>query len=65
MALLPHPVSLERNSMGVMDDTIEDGVSDRWFGDHLVPLRDGKLRGDQIGFMAVALWKISRRSSLC
>ncbi len=55
--LLPHAVSLERNSMGVMDDTIEDGVSDRWFADHLVPLRDGKLGGDQSGFPAVALFE--------
>jgi hypothetical protein len=37
-----------------MDDTIEDGVSDRWFADHLVPLRDGKFGGDQSGFPAVA-----------
>jgi hypothetical protein len=43
--------------MGVMDDTIEDGVSDRWFADHLVPLRDGKLGGDQSGFPAVALFE--------
>lgn len=43
--------------MGVMDDTIEDGVSDRRLPDHLVPLGHGELGGDQSGFPAVALFE--------
>lgn len=41
--------------MTVVNDPIEDGVGDRGFADHVVPLRDGQLGGDESGFSPVAL----------
>ena len=43
--------------MGVVDDPVEDGVGDGWLADHVVPLRDGQLGGNQGGFSAVALFE--------
>ena len=43
--------------MGIMDDPVEDGVGDGWFADHVVPLSDGQLGGDERGFSPVALLK--------
>ena len=43
--------------MGVVDDPVEDGVGDGGFADHVVPLGDGQLGGDQGGFASVALFK--------
>lgn len=40
--------------MGVMDDPVEDGVDDGWLTDHVVPLRDGQLSGDERGLSPVA-----------
>ena len=41
--------------MGVVDDAVEDGVGDGRFADHVVPLSNGKLGGDQGRFSFVAL----------
>jgi len=43
--------------MCVVDDSVEDGVGDGWFADHVVPLSDGQLGGDERGFSPVALLK--------
>ncbi len=40
--------------MGVVDDPVEDGVGDRGLADHVVPLGDGQLGGDERGFSPVA-----------
>lgn len=55
--LLPHAIAFESNSVRVVNDTIEDGVSDSRFADHLVLLRHGELGGDQGGLPAVALFE--------
>jgi hypothetical protein len=39
--------------MGVVNDAIEDCVGDRWFTNHLMPLGDGQLRGDECRFSAI------------
>ena len=41
--------------MGIVDNTIEDGVGDGGFADHGVPGRHGKLGGYQRRFAAVSL----------
>jgi len=38
-----------------VNDPVEDGVGDCGLANHVVPLRDGQLGGDQGGFSAVAL----------
>ncbi len=35
--------------MGVVQQSVEDGVSDRGFADPAVPVLDGQLRGDHSG----------------
>ncbi len=47
LLLLPHAIAFERDSVRVVNDAIEDGVSDSRFADHLAPLRHGELGGDQ------------------
>ena len=41
--------------MGVVDDAVEDGVSDGRLANDVVPAIDGDLAGDQGGAVAVAL----------
>ena len=40
--------------MGVVDDPVEDGVSDGGFADEVVPFGDGELCGDEGGPPAVS-----------
>jgi hypothetical protein len=39
----------------VVDDAVKDGVSDCGLPNHVVPARDGKLRGDDGGASLIAL----------
>ena len=41
--------------MGIVNQTIEDGVSDRWIGKASVPLGNGHLSGHQRRGAAVAI----------
>jgi len=43
--------------MGIMDDAIEDGVGDGGFTNHVVPLGDGELGGNQRRFAPVAFFE--------
>ena len=43
--------------MGIVDNPVEDGVGDGRLADHIVPLSDGQLGGDQGGFSSVALFE--------
>lgn len=43
--------------MGIVDNPVEDGVGDGRLTDHIVPLSDGQLSGDQGGFSSVALFE--------
>ena len=51
--------------MGIVDDAIEDGIGDGRLTDHVVPLGDGDLGGDQRRFTPVALFEDFRRSRRC
>ena len=42
--------------MGVVDDAVEDGVSDGGFADEVVPFGDGELCGDEGGSSAVSFF---------
>jgi transposase len=44
---LSEAFALEREPMGVVHETIEDGIGQRRVADHLVPVFDGKLAGHQ------------------
>lgn len=44
-----HTVSLEVDAVGVVYDPVENGVGDCGLADHVVPARDGQLRGDDCG----------------
>jgi hypothetical protein len=43
--------------VGVVDDPVEDGICDGWLADHVVPLGNGQLGGNQGGFAPVALFE--------
>ena len=43
--------------MRIVDNAVEDGVCDGRLADHIVPLSDGQLGGDQGGFSSVALFE--------
>ena len=52
-----HAVAFEGDTVGVVDDPVEDGVGDGGLSDHVVPLGNGQLGGDQGGFAPVALFE--------
>ncbi len=52
---LSQTVALETDAVGVVDDTIQNGICDRGLADHVVPFDHGQLGGDQRGFSAIAL----------
>src|SRR5450631_2240293 len=37
----------EFDPVGIVDETVEDRVSDRWASNHLMPTIDGNLAGDE------------------
>src|SRR2546430_5407282 len=39
-------LALEDETVGVVDEAVEDGVGDGWVADDVVPVFDGKLAGD-------------------
>lgn len=51
--LPPHAVALERQAVGIVYDAVENGVGNGGFADHVMPLGDGELCGDQGRFPAV------------
>ena len=52
-----HAVAFEGDTVGVVDDSVEDGIGDGGFADHVMPLGNGQLRGDEGGFSPVALFE--------
>ena len=48
-------LALQRNAMGIVDETVEDGIGIGGIGDELVPAVDGKLAGDDGGVAAMAV----------
>ena len=55
-ALFAQAVAAELQAMGVVDDAIENGVSERWLADQLMPFVDWDLAGDQRGAATVAVF---------
>ena len=51
---LSHTLAFETDPVGVVDDAVEYGVGDGRLTDHIVPLADGQLGGDERGFSPVA-----------
>ena len=49
--------TFKADAMGIVNDPVQDGVSDGGFANHGVPLGDGELSSDQSGFTLVALFK--------
>jgi hypothetical protein len=52
-----HAFAFERDAMGIVDDAIEDGIGDGRLTDHVVPLGDGELGGDQRRFAPIAFFE--------
>ena len=53
--MLAQRLAIEFEAVGVVDDTVEDGIGEGWLADHLVPAGDGQLAGDQSGGGAMAV----------
>ena len=49
-----HAVAFKGDAVSIVDDPIEDCVCDGRFSDHVMPLGDGELRGDERRFPAIA-----------
>ncbi len=43
---LAHAFSLQDKAVSIMDEAVEDGVSQGWIADHIMPVLDGNLAGD-------------------
>ena len=54
---LSHAVAFKGDAVGVVDDPVEDRVSDGGLADHVVPFGNGQLGGNQGRFAPVALFK--------
>ena len=52
-----HAVAFKGDAVGIVDDTVEDGVGDGRLTDHVVPLGDGQLGSDHGRFAPVALFE--------
>ena len=52
---LPHGGSVELQSVGIVDDAVEDGVGEGGFADDVVPLVQRQLAGDQGGGVLVSV----------
>jgi hypothetical protein len=51
-----HRWSVQFQSIGVVDDAIQDGVGEAWFADDVMPLVDVELAGDESRAAAVAVF---------
>ena len=56
MALLSQALAAEFNAVGAVDEAIEDGVRERRIADHVVPMIDGHLAGDDGGSLLIAIF---------
>jgi hypothetical protein len=41
-------VAFKIDTMNVGNDSVEDGIGDRWLANHVVRLPDGQLRSDEV-----------------
>ena len=56
---IPQGFAAELNSIGVVDDAIENCVGERGVADDVVPLLDGYLTGDQQRTGIVTIFKVA------
>jgi hypothetical protein len=54
-AQFPHALPLQLDPVGIVDETIQDGVRQGWAADDFVPLREWHLAGDNGGAAAMAV----------
>ena len=54
---LSHAVAFEADAVGIVDDAVQDGIGDGGFANHVVPLGDRQLGGDEGRFAPIALLK--------
>ena len=52
--MFSHGASLELELVGVVDESVEDGVGEGWVAEPLMPLSQGELAGDEGGARGVA-----------
>ncbi|MDA9481256.1 hypothetical protein XI07_04255 [Bradyrhizobium sp. CCBAU 11445] len=52
-----HAVAFEGDTVGVVDDPVEDSICDGRLADHIVSLGNGQLSGNQGRFAPVALFE--------
>ena len=43
----PHALAVEFDAVGIVDEAVEDGISEGGFPDHVMPGVDGQLACDQ------------------
>ena len=55
MALLSQALAAEFDAVGIVDQAVEDGVSERRIADHVVPVIDGHLACDDGGSPLIAI----------
>ncbi len=55
MALLSQALAAEFDAVGIVDQVVEDGVSERRIADHVVPVIDGYLACDDGGSLLIAI----------
>lgn len=53
--LLPHALALEFDTMGIVNEAIQNGIGDGGVRDEVMPFGHGGLSGDDGGFAPVAL----------
>jgi len=56
VALLSQALAAEFNAVGAVDEAIEDGVGECRIADHVVPMIDGHLAGDDGGSLLIAIF---------
>ncbi len=64
LLMLAQRVSVEFEAIGIVDDTVEDGVGEGWFADHFVPASDRQLAVDQYGGGATVLDDLQHAAAL-
>ncbi len=55
LTLLSQALAGQLDTVGVVDKAVEDGIGDRWIADHVVPVIDGHLAGDDGRSLLVAV----------
>jgi len=57
--VFPHGFAFQRDGVGVVDQSVEDGVGEGGIAQVFVPVGDRQLRGDQGRASLVAIFQVS------